>query len=714
MCKPICGIVVLAVLAMVGRVSAGGPPLTVRDLTVLDRPAANMMRAYLTAQVDQQFARRAEFLSTLRTAADWDRQAQRIRRSMAEWTGPFPPRTPLHARVTGEIRRPDYRMQRIVFESRPGFLVTANLYLPNGFDGWRPAVLNVIGHSPAGKATDKVQRRSIAQARHGLVALTIDALGQGERQIAAYARFGHPPGNAHQVIGLQAFLAGTHVFNLMAWDAIRALDYLVSRPEVDATRIACTGCSGGGMMTTYLLALEPRIRVAVPACNPNTWSYRVHAGLGTDHEQVFYGAFAAGIDPRGDPLFCQVPKPLLIDATTDDNLNPPAGVRDLSHWLERAYAAHDAADRFKMVMIDGPHGYNLEQREAAYCWMLKWLDGGAADVAEGDFPILEEKDTWCTPKGNVFTEPSSTLPQKIVLKYLSEHCPVWPPVTDTKQLIAHRQRVRGELLRVLGLHVDVPTPQVTLGPNKKIGRLRLASVILNPEPGIQLPAALIDAAAARPAGPVILYLHDQGKKQIANEELITRLVLDKGYRIVAVDLRGTGETAPGHEEKFWAFLSGRTVFAQRVDDVRAVLRWISKSPLRADRVSVWAHGVCALYASMAAALDDSVSGLVLEEPLLSFRSAVTVNVPAYGNSILVPSILEHLDLPQIYQAFCPQRVTLMGPLCGDQTPAPEAETAEAYRAVLQTYTAVNARSKWHVITRAGKGQRSEWILSGLE
>jgi dienelactone hydrolase len=126
----------------------------------------------------------------------------------------------------------------------------------------------------------------------------------------------------------------------MVWDAIRAIDYLESRPEVDPNKICMTGTSGGGMMTTYILPFDDRISVAVPTCNPNTWSHRVHAGLSTDHEQVFFGAFESNIDPRGDPLFCQVPKPLLINATTDDNLNPPGGVWELSTWLFKSYSAH--------------------------------------------------------------------------------------------------------------------------------------------------------------------------------------------------------------------------------------------------------------------------------------------------------------------------------------------------------------------------------------
>jgi len=714
MCKPICGFVVLLLLLVGGgQTLADTQSLTAHDLTVLDRPAANMMKDYLTARVDAQFARRAKLLSTLHTAADWDRRAQRVRRSIAAWTGPFPPRSPLRARVTGEIERPDFRMQKVVFESRPGFLVTANLYLPKRFSGPRPAVLNVIGHSPAGKATDKVQRRSIAQARLGFVALTIDAIGQGERQIAAYAGLGHPPGNAHQIIGLQAFLAGTHVFNFMAWDALRAVDYLVSRPEVDAKRIACTGCSGGGMMTTYILPFEPRIAVAVPACNPNTWSYRVHAGLGTDHEQVFFGAFAAGIDPRGDPLFCQVPKPLLIDATTQDNLNPPAGVRDLSRWLDKAYAAHAAADRFKTVMINGPHGYNLQQREAAYGWMLKWLDGGSSNPSEGDFSILPERDTWCTPNGNVYANRVSKQPHALVLEYLRRHRSDWPQVTNAKQLKTHQQHVRHALLSVLGLSEQGSIPHATVRPSRTIGDLRITPIVFDAEPGIQLPAVQIDTPAMAADAPVILYLHDRGKAALAQESVLQRLVHADGHRVLSVDLRGMGETAPGQEAKFWDFLSGKTIFAQRVADVRCVLRWLSRPTRPGRRVSIWARGVTALYAAAAAALEDSVSVLVLEQPLLSFTSVVTVPAPAYQHGVLVPGVLERLDLPQIYQACCPRRVTLIGPLRGDKVMASESEVSNAYRVVSQTYATSHAAGKWQVVTAPKKGQRTARILSAL-
>ncbi|MHC4166620.1 MAG: hypothetical protein ACYSWQ_06670, partial [Planctomycetota bacterium] len=211
-------VIALTVVAGLCNCSSGEESLKPADFRVLDRPAKTMMSDYLTAMVDEQFAKRAAILASLKTAEDWNRHAAFIRESMAAWTGLLPEPTPLRAR---------YTLEKILFESRPNFLVSANLYLPKGYSGPRPAVLNVIGHSPAGKGTEKVQRRAIAQARKGFVALVVDCIGQGERQVVDYARFGKPPGNAHQIIGTQAFLAGTHVFNFMVWDAIRAVDYLV-------------------------------------------------------------------------------------------------------------------------------------------------------------------------------------------------------------------------------------------------------------------------------------------------------------------------------------------------------------------------------------------------------------------------------------------------------------------------------------------------------
>ncbi len=697
--------IALATILALCNCASGDEFLKATDFKVLDRPAKTMMSDYLTALVDEQFAKRAALLAGLKTAEDWDRHAAFIRNSMATWTGSLPERTPLRARVTGRINRDRYTLEKILFESRPNFLVSANIYLPKDYSGPRPAVLNVIGHSPAGKATEKVQRRAIAQARKGFVALVVDCIGQGERQVEDYAHVHSPPGNAHQIIGTQAFIAGTHVFNFMVWDVIRAVDYLVSRPEVDPTRIACTGCSGGGMMTTYVLAFEPRITVAVPACNPCTWSHRVHTNLGTDHEQVFFGAFAAGIDPRGDPLFCQVPKPLLINATSDDNLNPPSGVWDLSTWLYKAYSAHGTPHKFHTTMVKAPHDYNKEQREVAYAWMLQWLGGDASDFREDEFAVEKESDTWCTAKGSVYRQPKSRSPHDLVLEYLETH----PPRQEMT-----RSELQASIKKVLGLNDSVRKLHAEIGTSRLAAGLKLTPLTIRPENGIVLPAVWIESPKKHPTGPVIIYLNDKGKSALVDENIILRIMLDKGCRVFAVDLRGTGETSPGMEGKFWDFLAGRPIFGQRVADVRTVVRYLEHSGNDGSGIYVWARGVSAIYAVLSATLTDSITGLVLEEPLLTFEQVVTTKVPAYQHEIILPGVLEQFDLPQVYRALCPMKIALINPLAGDKSRVSQEQAELAYRRIAQTYNRLVKPDNWSIHANVDDGARQHAVLAVLQ
>lgn len=704
-------IILLATMIIFSHCAIGEDSLRAMDLVALDRPADTMMRNYLTAIIDEQFAKRSSALAALNSAEDWDRYATFIRNSMSAWTGPFPKRTPLRARVTGRIARDRYTLEKIIFESRPSFLVSANLYLPMKHSGRHPAILNVIGHSPAGKAAEKVQRRAIAQARKGLVALVIDAIGQGERQVKDYTHISKAPGNAHQIIGTQCFLAGTHIFNFMAWDVIRAVDYLLSRPEVDPKRIGCTGCSGGGMMTTYILPFEPRINVAVPTCNPNTWSHRVHANLATDHEQIFFGAFAAGIDPRGDPLIAHVPKPLLINATTDDTLNPPSGVWSLSTWLYKAYAAHGVPHAFQTTMVKATHGYNKEQREFAYAWMLTWLGGDASDFWEEEFPVEKEEDTWCTAQGNVYSQPGSRQPHDLVLEYLRKHRAHREEVKIQEDLVKHRNRLKILVKEALHLRDTTQTPDAEVGTHRLVAGLKLTPVVIKPEKGIELPALWIESKKKSESGPIVIYLNGAGKGKLSDESIILRTLLDKGFRLFAVDLRGMGETAPDQKEKFWDFLSGRPIFGQRVDDIRAIVKWLSQQNPGSTRILVWAEGISAIYAVLAATLEQAITGMVLEKPLLAFEEIVTSKVPTYRHEVIIPGILEKFDLPDVYQALCPISIILVNPLAGDKSPVSERKAVEAYQQTADTYAAWRKSGNWSVHTQVGTQARSDLLVS---
>ncbi len=685
---------------------------TSAHFTVLDQPANQMMEDYLRNIIDRQFASRDSLLGSLKTAEQWGCRAQTIRDSIISWTGPLPERTPLNARITHTMERKGYTIEKLLFESRPGFLVSANLYLPKNRPAPLPAILNVIGHSPAGKAAEQVQRRCISQARKGFIALAIDGIGQGERRIKDYSRYGSLPGAVHRTIGMQAFISGTHLFNFMVWDAIRAIDYLCSRLEVDPERIGCTGTSGGGMMTTYILALEPRIKVAVPVCNPNTWSHRVHEKLSTDHEQVFFGCFASGIDPRGDPLFAHVPKPLLINATTDDNLNPPGGVWALSTWLFKAYAAYGAPHKFQTTMVKAPHDYNKEQREITYAWMLKWLGGDPADFLEENLAVEKEEDLWCTPQGDIYCLKGSLQPHDLVKSFLERNRAEQKKVISLKALEKHRKKISLSIKKVLRVPDGSFVPRAETRESLSITGCRMTPVILKPEKGIVLPGVLIESQKAKSKGPVVLFLHDQGKSSLIKDEKTVFALLDQGVRIFAVDLRGTGETAPGMEGYFWDFLAGKPISGQRVADVRATVRWLLRLEV-ATELYIWANGINAIWAAMAALLEEDVSGLVLENSLISFENAATCRLPAYNHEIIIPGLLLYFDLPQVYQALAPRRVRVINPLSADKAPVSKIETDRVFTLVEETYRALDSGGKWSVATELGRQDRTEVIVSAF-
>lgn len=677
--------------------------LSLEDVTVLEEPADTMMKGYLTSLVDKQFAVRDSLLSTLKSAADWDMRAQTIQDSIVAWTGALPERTPLNARVTGRLERDDYVIEKILFESRPDYYVSANLYLPKNNPVSRPALLNVIGHTDDGKADERYQRLSIAQAKNGFVVLTIDGLGQGERVGST---------EDHQSTGVQAFISGTHLLNFMVWDAIRSIDYLVSRPEVDPEKISMTGSSGGGMLTTYLLPFEDRIAVSIPVTNPNTWSYRVHANLATDHEQVFFGAFANSIDPRGDPLFTHAPKPLLLNTTTDDNLNPPRGVWDLSTWLYKAYSAHGAPEKFSTTMVKAGHDYNREQRELTYAWMLRWMGNNSSDFWEEDTPIENAEDLWAASGGSIFNESGSTNTHDLVLDYLSENRPEWGEITTGEHLEDHKIKMKSLIDKVLHINLNDAYLDFVLEEEQSKGSINIRSFLLEPEAGIQLPGILLESNVKSSNQDIILYINEKGKSGIINDIEVVQELLTRGYRICAVDLRGTGETSPDMADRLWDFLAGEPIFAQRVGDILTVIKWLKESEVAAQNIRIWGTGMSALHAAFAGVLTENISGFVFEEPLLSFESVVQVNDPVYNYEVLLPGILKEFDMTQIYQALAPLPVSILNPVSGDMKPAETSDFRNIEEMVSTTYYSLNSSSAWS-IQKSGSDERGKAILRSL-
>jgi dienelactone hydrolase len=248
----------------------------------------------------------ATCLNDVRSLQDWEKRRPEVRRQLLEMLGldPLPERTPLAVQVTGTLDRPEYRIEKIVFQSSPGLYVTGNLYLPKDVAKPLPTVLYLCGHSPHRLGTKfRFQDRPIWFASHGFACLSLDTL-----------EFGELPGIHHGTHSSNMwnwFSLGYTPAGVEVWNAIRALDYLETRPEVDAKRIGLTGISGGGAMTWYTAAVDERIAAAAPVCGTFTYGSQAQNWLAKGQCDCIYYHNTYRLDfPIVGALIA--PRPLLI------------------------------------------------------------------------------------------------------------------------------------------------------------------------------------------------------------------------------------------------------------------------------------------------------------------------------------------------------------------------------------------------------------------
>src|SRR5262245_16487509 len=360
-----------------------------------------MVQEFFVARENAVHQQRLERLAALKTKADAERYVQSVRGKIRESFGPFPEKTPLNARVTKVVERDAYAIENVLFESRPGFLVSANLYVPKGRAFPRPGVVGSCGHSANGKAIDTYQSFCQGLARLGYVVLIFDPIGQGERMQYVDANWKPIRGTGtaeHNYAGIQQVLVDERFCTWRAWDAVRALDYLVTRKEVDTRHLGITGNSGGGTMTTWLCGLDDRWTMAAPSCFVTELRRNMENELGADIEQIPPRALALGLDHE-DFLAALAPKPVIILAKEKDYFDA-RGNEAAYERLKRLYRLLGSEDNVAYFIGPTYHGYSQENREAMY----RWFNGctGISDATTEPKLVLEKEETlWCTPQGQV-------------------------------------------------------------------------------------------------------------------------------------------------------------------------------------------------------------------------------------------------------------------------------------------------------------------------
>jgi len=351
------------------------------------------------------FDARDQEIARLFTRKDWLARQEIIKEKLLEAIGPFPEKTPLNPRITGVIEKEGYRIEKIVFESHPGFYVPGCLFIPDGIKGKAPAVLNVFGHEQESyhKALDQVIILNLV--KKGMIVFAIDPLSQGEHvqyydPEIKFSSIGYSVVE-HSYFGNVCFLAGSSGAKYFTWDGIRAIDYLVSRPEVDPERIGVTGFSGGGTVTAYLGAFDPRVKAMVP-CSWSTYNRRLLEMKGTqDAESILTHGLKNGLSFE-DLIEVRAPKPCLLTFTSRDEYLSLQGAREAYQEAAGAYAALGQPDHLQMVEDDSKHWVTPKIREEIYRFFMKHFDL-SGEAAEEEVALLSGQDLQVTPTGQIAT-----------------------------------------------------------------------------------------------------------------------------------------------------------------------------------------------------------------------------------------------------------------------------------------------------------------------
>jgi cephalosporin-C deacetylase-like acetyl esterase len=632
-----------------------------------------MMEVYLKQQAFAALDRREAAFEKLQTREHLRGWQQERRATFLAALGGFPERTALHARTVGQLSFADYRLEKLIFESQPGFHVTATLYLPLT-PGPHPAVVHPTGHSENAKARDLYQRASIVLAKNGVACLCYDPVGQGERRqyFDANGKPSFGTTGEHSVMDVSCALLGTSVARYMIWDGMRAVDSLQARTDIDPTRIGAMGISGGGTLSSYLSALDERIAVAAPGCYL-TGFRRLLETLGPqDAEQNLFGQIARGLD-HGDYVMLRAPRPTLIMAATKDYFDI-TGAWHLFRQSKRFYTRLGFAERVDLIEADTTHGFPMEMRVGAARWMRRWFLGSDTPVTETDFPVLGDAELRCTPEGQVLRLPGA--------RTLIDLNGDWE-----SRLAAERARLwrdpgaaLREIRRITGIRPAADLPAVKVEFGRKLGRNGVAihQMILQPEPGIWLPALRFEPESARRTGDPILYLHGRGKQVDAAPGGPIETLALSGRTVLAVDLRGLGETSrPSGPDAMGAILGfnsrdttlahllGKSFVAMRAEDVLVCARYLASladSASRPARVAIVAKGEPGVPALHAAALEPQLfSSLELQQSLASWAD-VARSPESHNQKInVVFGALRAYDLPDLVASLPRDKCRIVDP-----------------------------------------------------
>jgi pimeloyl-ACP methyl ester carboxylesterase len=600
-----------------------------------EKPDLHQQLLDLAAQ--QQRERRARF-GTVASRADLDTLQKSLREKFVRLLGGLPPNEGVPpARIVGRIEAEDHLIEKLVFESSPGHFVSALLYRPKKIAGRLPGIISPCGHSADGKAAATYQILHLNLVKRGYIVLTYDPVGQGERSQfwdteRLKSRFNLVCGE-HAVLGNPLYLLGTSLARYRIMDGMRAIDYLASLPEVDAERIGCVGNSGGGTLTAYIAALDPRVQAAAIGCYittlPRRMGNRIQADPDADPEQDIAGFVSEGIDHAG-LLALRVPRPTLLAAAQFDFF-PIEGARESFAEARKLYRVAGAEERVVMVEAAEKHGLSLPLRKAIYAFFGHWLAGRKVEAEASEITVKPRpaQELLVCKDGQV----NVTFRSRHLLTGALEEF-------DARRKPARDRTPLAKLLRLDPDEADYRSVEIAPGKSGD--------------------------------DTLIVCVNGTESRRWQEEKGFLGALEKCGHAVFVIDPRGVGALRPnlsvrGHdyadplagvEENlaYNAFLVGKSLLGMRVTDVQAAVRKLAAQTKR-SRIVLCGRRDAALVACLTAAVEPSVTHLAMEQMPLTFRWYFDpVGRPINAASIVPALLRDHGDLDVVLAAIAPRKM----------------------------------------------------------
>jgi cephalosporin-C deacetylase-like acetyl esterase len=696
-----------------------------------------MLLKHLSRLTPERSWERQIELARINDINDWNAYKEKLLSGYQRSLGlPFPEKTPLKAERIGVLERGSYRIENILYQSMPEIYVTANLYIPQEGEGPFPGILFPCGHSLNGKAYESYHGAALGLVQKGYVVLVFDPVGQGER--CQYLEEDGTPsiGSStveHSLLANPLFLLGKHLMAVRMWDAIRGIDYLLTRDEVDPDRIGCTGCSGGGTVTLHLAPLEPRIKVVVPVGTVSSPNMALGSGGTGDGEQNLTRLVPEGIT-HADLMMLAYPSPYRLILESRGGVR--RGTWDSFVQARFLYETLGHPERMTYVETEWPHGYFKAMREPMYFWFGKWLYGRKDDSREPELKPEEEKNLLCSKSGQILNERGKSICQwtsELVEKILPEHqAPENPKMFDV-----FCNDLRSEIEDLLNKPIDNKLPLISTLETFDDNDITIEKLIIYSEEDIYLPSLFYKAIGAPGKVPTVILIDSQGKT--ADGGALARKLASSGFGVLALDLRGMGETRTkknGRDRRggfqaqtlgvdagmaYDGLKLGVSIFAMRVYDLLKTTDYLlSRDDVNREvGTAIIGKSSCGPLALYAAALEERIKGVLVDSSLASFRELTLPGLYYYNFIDFLPGVLSRHDLPQVAGSLAPEQVWILNALDSQKNLKEKALLEDGYRFSRDCYRVSGARDNFQIRTYSTARERLdnylEWtnkVMSG--